>query len=64
MRRHTIVIGCVVPVARHAGACGGRLRSRVFDRGKIRSIYSAMFYPADDVPVPNWPPYDGNWPVK
>jgi hypothetical protein len=34
-----------------------------FDRGKIRSIYSAMFYPADDVPVPNWPPYDGNWPV-
>jgi hypothetical protein len=34
-----------------------------FDRGKIRSIYSAMFYPADDVPVPNWPPYDGNWPI-
>jgi hypothetical protein len=22
-----------------------------------------MFYPADDVPVPNWPPYDGNWPI-
>jgi hypothetical protein len=35
-----------------------------FDRGKIKSIYSAMFYPADDVPVPNWPPYDGNWPIK
>jgi hypothetical protein len=34
-----------------------------FDRGKIRSIYSAMFYPADDVPLPNWPPYDGNWPM-
>jgi hypothetical protein len=34
-----------------------------FDRGKIKSIYSAMFYPADDVPVPNWPPYDGNWPI-
>ena len=35
-----------------------------FDHGKIRSIYSAMFYPADDVPLPNWPPYDGNWPVS
>jgi hypothetical protein len=34
-----------------------------FDKGKIKSIYSAMFYPADDVPVPNWPPYDGNWPI-
>lgn len=34
-----------------------------FDRGRIRSIYSAMFYPADDVPLPNWPPYDGNWPI-
>jgi hypothetical protein len=34
-----------------------------FDRGKIRSIYSAMFYPPDDLPLPNWPPYDGNWPL-
>jgi hypothetical protein len=35
-----------------------------FDRGKIKSIYSAMFYPADDVPLPNWPPYEGNWPLR
>src|SRR5688572_10893247 len=35
----------------------------VIDEGKIRSIYSAMFYPAGDLPVPNWPPYDGNWPL-
>lgn len=34
-----------------------------FDRGKIKSIYSAMFYPPDDVPLPNWPPYDGNFPI-
>jgi hypothetical protein len=34
-----------------------------FDRGRIKSIYSAMFYPADDLPVPNWPPFDGNWPI-
>jgi len=33
------------------------------DNAKIRSIYSAMFYPAPEQPVPNWPPYDGNWPL-
>jgi hypothetical protein len=36
----------------------------VIDAGKIRSIYSAMFYPAPEAPVPNWPPYEGNWPLK
>jgi hypothetical protein len=35
----------------------------VIDEGKIRSIYSAMFYPPGDLPAPNWPPYDGNWPL-
>jgi hypothetical protein len=35
----------------------------VIENQKIRSIYSAMFYPAADLPVPNWPPYDGNWPL-
>jgi len=33
------------------------------DDNKIRSIYTAMFYPAPDLPVPNWPPYEGNWPL-
>ena len=33
------------------------------DNAKIRSIYSAMFYPTPEQPVPNWPPYDGNWPL-
>ena len=33
------------------------------DQNKIRSIYSAMFYPAPEAPVPNWPPYEGNWPL-
>jgi hypothetical protein len=33
------------------------------DNSKIRSIYSAMFYPPPEQPVPNWPPYDGNWPL-
>jgi hypothetical protein len=33
------------------------------EQGKIRSIYSSMFYPTQEALVPNWPPYDGNWPV-
>ena len=35
----------------------------VIDNNKIRNIYSAMFYPTPDVPVPNWAPYDGNFPL-
>ena len=31
--------------------------------GRIRTIYTAMFYPAPKLAVPNWPPYDGNWPL-
>jgi hypothetical protein len=33
------------------------------DNNKIRNIWAAMFYPTNDLPVPNWPPYDGNFPV-
>jgi hypothetical protein len=33
------------------------------DGGKIRTIYTAMFYPPPELAVPNWPPYDGNWPL-
>jgi hypothetical protein len=35
----------------------------VIDLGKLSAIYSSMFYPDQDALVPNWPPYDGNWPV-
>jgi hypothetical protein len=35
----------------------------VIDEGKIRTTYTAMFYPPADLAVPNWPPYDGNWPL-
>jgi hypothetical protein len=35
----------------------------VIEQGKIRAIYSAMLYPEQEALVPNWPPYDGNWPV-
>jgi hypothetical protein len=33
------------------------------DNAKIRLIYSAMFYPPPEQPVPNWAPYDGNFPL-
>jgi hypothetical protein len=33
------------------------------DEAKIRTVYAAMFYPAPELAVPNWPPYDGNWPL-
>ena len=34
------------------------------EQGKIRSIYAAMFYPDAEAMLPNWPPFDGNWPVQ
>jgi hypothetical protein len=35
----------------------------VIDEGRIRTTYTAMFYPPPTLAVPNWPPYDGNWPL-
>jgi hypothetical protein len=35
----------------------------VIDDAKIRTTYTAMFYPPAGLAVPNWPPYDGNWPL-
>lgn len=33
------------------------------DHNRIRSIHAVMFYPPPDAPMPNWPPYNGNWPL-
>jgi hypothetical protein len=33
------------------------------DHGKIRDVYAAFFYPDPAQPVPNWPPYEGNFPL-
>src|SRR5580658_2810270 len=33
------------------------------DHGKIRDIHATFYYPPDDRPVPNWPPYDGLFPL-
>jgi hypothetical protein len=33
------------------------------DEGRIRSVHAAMFYAPPDQPLPNWPPYEGNFPL-
>ena len=33
------------------------------DNGRISQVYAAMFYPSPDQPIPNWPPYQGNYPL-
>lgn len=33
------------------------------DDAKIRTVYTSMFYPGPELAVPNWPPFDGNWPL-
>jgi hypothetical protein len=35
----------------------------VIDDAKIRTVYTSMFYPPADLPIPYWPPYTGNWPL-
>lgn len=71
-RRYPVVdeeAGVVLAIAVFVRRPGVTTRRNVFsewfviDNAKIRSIYSAMFYPPPEAPVPNWPPYDGNWPL-
>jgi hypothetical protein len=31
--------------------------------GKIRNIWTSMFYPGPERPVPNWAPFEGNFPL-
>lgn len=33
------------------------------DHAKIRDIHAAFYYAPEDRPVPNWPPYDGLYPL-
>ncbi len=33
------------------------------DNGRISDIWTAMYYPGPERPVPNWPPFDGNFPL-
>jgi len=33
------------------------------DHGKIRDVHAAFYYAPENRPVPNWPPYDGLFPL-
>lgn len=33
------------------------------DDERISRVYAAMYYPVPDQPIPNWPPYQGNYPL-
>jgi hypothetical protein len=33
------------------------------DSGRIRTVHAAMFYAEPELPLPNWPPYEGNFPL-
>jgi hypothetical protein len=71
-RRYPVVdeeAGVVLAIAVFIRKPGTATRRNAFsewftiENNKIRIIHSAMFYPSPEQPVPNWPPYDGNWPL-
>lgn len=71
-RRYPIVdedAGAVLAIGVFQRKPGVAMRRNLFsewffiENGKIRSIYSAMSYPDQELMVPNWPPYQGDWPV-
>jgi hypothetical protein len=60
-----VVLGLAVFIRRPGSPVARNAFSEWFvvDEAKIRTIYTAMFYPPPDLPVPNWAPYEGNWPL-
>ena len=60
-----MVLGLAVFIRRPGSPTPRNVFSEWFnvEDGKIRTIYTAMFYPGPELAVPNWPPYEGNWPL-
>jgi hypothetical protein len=60
-----VVLGYAVFIRRPGSPTPRNTFSEWFfiDEGKIRVIYTAMFYPPPELAVPNWPPFEGNWPL-
>jgi len=59
------VVGLAVFIRRPGSSTPRNVFSEWFniENGRIKTIYTAMFYPAPTLAVPNWPPYNGNWPL-
>jgi hypothetical protein len=60
------VLGIVLFQRRPGVAMRRNLLSEWFfiDQGKIRTIFASMYYPDQEAIAPNWPPFDGNWPIQ
>jgi hypothetical protein len=60
-----MVLGMAVFIRRPGSSTPRNVFSEWFnvEDGRIRTIYTAMFYPEPERAVPNWPPYEGNWPL-
>jgi hypothetical protein len=60
-----VVLGLGIFIRRPGNPARRNVFSEWFaiDNNRIRGIWSSMFYPPPEAPAPNWPPYDGNWPL-
>jgi hypothetical protein len=60
-----VVLGMAVFIRRAGSPVPRNAFSEWFwiEDGKIRNIWTAMYYPGPERPVPNWPPFDGNFPL-
>jgi len=60
-----MVLGMAVFIRRPGSPTPRNVFSEWFniEDGRIRTIYTAMFYPGAELAVPNWPPYEGHWPL-
>lgn len=60
-----MVLGMAVFIRRAGSPVPRNVFSEWFsiDDGKISNIWTAMYYPGPERPVPNWPPFDGNFPL-
>jgi hypothetical protein len=60
-----VVLGMAVFIRRPGSPVPRNAFSEWFwiEAGKIRNIWTAMYYPGPERPVPNWPPYDGSFPL-
>jgi hypothetical protein len=60
-----VVLGMAVFIRRAGSPVPRNAFSEWFwiEDGRIRNIWTAMYYPGPERPVPNWPPFDGNFPL-
>lgn len=60
-----VVLGMAVFIRRPGSPVPRNAFSEWFwiESGKIRNIWTAMYYPEPERPIPNWPPFDGNFPL-